>query len=160
MVRYYAIAAVIVLTIAVIATMRAGEWMHFHFRSSNRPQPEQHVSESDVGSTPAAGLTGDAPWALSALPDCFMQQSESTGDRAYVDAHVPADAKEVPPGTRLSFGPCTIFVGNGELNVNRGADRFRIPPHAVLYRDGATLLLLRTTASASVLRTYTITATP
>ena len=156
MLRYYVISAAIVLTIAVVATMHAGSWMHFHFRSSNRPQAPQHVSEGDAGSTPSAGLSGDAPWALSALPDCFLQQSESSGSKAYVDAHIPAGARPIPAGTTLSYGPCTIFVGNGELRVDRGADRFRIPPHAVLYRDGTRLLLLRTTPSSSVLRTYTI----
>ncbi len=159
MLRYYAIATVIVLAVAVLATAwSAGSLMRLHFRSSNRPQPQQHLRFGDTSGVSSAAIGGDAPWALSALPDCFIQRTERTGSTTYVDAHLPRAAVPVAPGTRLTFGPCTIFVGNGELFVRRGADHMRVPPHAVLYRDGSRLLLLRTTGSTAVLRGYDITA--
>jgi hypothetical protein len=158
MLRYYAVATVIVLAVAVIATLHAGSMMHFHFRSSDKPQPEQHVREGDVSGEAGEGLSGDAPWAMSALPDCFYQQIQWNGTPTYVAAHIPRGMKAVPPGSRLVYGPCTISVRNGELYVQRGNDRFRIPPHATLYRDEGGLALLRRAARASVLRIYTITA--
>jgi hypothetical protein len=157
MLRYYAIATVIVLTIAVIATLHAGGMMHFHFRTSNAPQPPQHVLEGPANGTADESLQGDAPWALSALPDCFHQDVEWSGNATYVDSHVPRTMRLVAPGTRLVYGACTISVGDGELYVQRGVDRFRIPPHASLYRGEGGLALLRSTGRSSVLRTYTIT---
>lgn len=161
MLRYYAIATVIVLTIAVIATMRFHDFRKMRFGSSNHPPPKQmpmHYGGSSGAN--GAALTGDAPWALSALPDCFMQQTEWSGSTTYVEAHLSGSARKVAPGTRLQYGPCTIFVRDGEVWVSRGVDRFRIPPAATLYRDGSQLLLLRITGHSAVLRSYTITATP
>jgi hypothetical protein len=160
MLRYYAIATAIVLAVAVLATMGARDIMRLHFRSSNAPQPQQHLRYGDSAGENQASLAGDAPWALSALPDCFIQQAEWTGTATYVDAHLPHGARAIEPGTQLRYGPCTISVRSGEVFVNRGADRFRIPPHAVLYQDGAQLWLLRAAGHSSVLRSYTITATP
>lgn len=156
MLRYYAIATLIVLTVAVAMTAHAVDFMHFRFRSSNRPQPPQHVAGDDRGGVSDAPLSGDAPWALSALPDCFVQQAEWTGTATYVDVHLP-HAAPVAPGTQMRVGPCTISVGRGELFVRRGNDRFRIPPLATLYRTGPSLWLLRRASGSSVLRSYSIT---
>ena len=148
MLRYYAIATVIVLTIAVYVTMRAHLALpgHVNFWKVSAPPPRTDR------------VTGDAPWALSALPDCFAQRSESSGSRSYVDAQLPAGAQPVPPGTRLSYGSCTIFVRSGELLVERGSDRLRVPPHATLYTTGGLLVLLRTSGATADLRIYDITA--
>jgi hypothetical protein len=160
MLRYYAIATAIVLVVVVLATMRVRDLMRLHFRSSNAPQPAQHLHYGDTNAENDTALEGDAPWALSALPDCFMQQSEWAGTATYVDAHLPHSAQAVAPGTTLAFGPCTISVRRGEVFVSRGSDRFRIPPYAVLYRSGAKLWLLRRAEHSSVLRSYTLTAKP
>lgn len=160
MLKYYAIASVIVLTIVVIATMRFHSFAHMRLRSSNHSPPPQHLRYGDSSGENTGALSGDAPWALSALPDCFKQKSEWTGSATYVDSRVPRAAHPIPPGAQLRFGPCTILVRNGELYVSRGADHFRIPPNAVLYRNGSLLLLLRTTPQSTVLRSYTSTATP
>ncbi|HEY5340845.1 MAG TPA: hypothetical protein VIK27_07455 [Candidatus Aquilonibacter sp.] len=161
MLRYYAIATVIVLGVAVLATAwTTGNWMRIRLAASKHPAPQQHLHLGDAGGPSPGALSGDAPWALSALPDCFAPQTETRGSVPYVRAHVPAGARALAAGARVAAGPCTIFVGRGELIVQRGADRLRVPPHAVLYRDGTSLILLRTTGFSAVLRTYTITATP
>ncbi len=101
-----------------------------------------------------APMRGDAPWALSALPDCLIPQSESTGTLAYVRSKVPAGATAVPAGTILHYGPCTILVRDGEALVSRGPDRLRIPPHVTLYRAGSRLALLRESDGTGELRVY------
>jgi hypothetical protein len=155
MLRYYAIATVIVLSVAVLATAwSTGNLMRIRFAASKHPAPPQNLRLGGTGGEASGAITGDAPWALSALPDCFEPISESRGHVGYVRAHIPAGARAVPPGTHLSFGPCTILVEKGELVVRRGADRLRIPPNATLYRKGSSLILLRTTRSSAVLRTY------
>ena len=147
MLRYYAIATVIVLAIAVVVTMRAHLDLpgHVNFWKATAAPP------------PPTDTVGDAPWALSALPDCFVQRSETTGTQAYVDAQIPAGAQPVLDGTRLSYGPCTILVRKSELLVERGSDRLRVPPRATLYTAGNMLVLVRASGKTSILRTYEIT---
>ncbi|HUA09583.1 MAG TPA: hypothetical protein VMA98_09935 [Candidatus Acidoferrales bacterium] len=146
--RYFAIATVIVLAIVVTVTARTrlGLPGHLNFWKATAPPP------------PAENVFGNAPWALSALPDCFVQRSETTGSAAYVRAQLPAGAQPVAPGTRLTFGPCTIFVRRGELLVDRGSDRLRVPPETRLYRFDDSLALLRDTPRSNELRIYDITA--
>jgi hypothetical protein len=147
MLRYFAIATVIVLAIAVIVTMRAHLDLPGHvnfWKATAAPAPP------DV-------TTGNAPWALSALPDCFVQRSEATGSRAYVEAQIPAGAQPVPDGRRLAYGRCTILVRKSELLVERGSDLLRVPPRATLYTAGNMLVLIRVSGKTAVLRTYEIT---
>ena len=160
MLRYYIIATVIVLTVVVLGTAwNNREALESHVNAS--PGPVKAVSETPHGGfegEPGKGnepLHGDAPWALSALPDCLIQQSISRGSRAYVRSKLPARATAVPAGTVLHYGPCTISVHNGEAVVSRGTDRLRIPPRVTLYRADGTLALLRETGKSGELRIYT-----
>ena len=159
MLRYYAIATVIVLAIAVAVTARSyGNFMRFRMAASKRTAAPQHLRVSGgAGGSSAQNVTGDAPWALSALPDCFVQSSERTGSVAYVRAAIPARAQPVADGSRLSYGSCTILVRKSELLVDRGSDRLVVPPRAELYTSGHSLVLVRTTGNSAVLRTYDIT---
>jgi hypothetical protein len=145
--RYFAIATVIVVTIVVAVTMHArlGLPGHLNFWKVSASPP------------PAEDVTGNAPWALSALPDCFVQRSQTTGSASYVRAHLPGGAQPVRSGARLTYGPCTILVGDDELLVERGSDRMRVPPHATLYTVDNSLALLRTSESGTDLRIYEIT---
>lgn len=148
------------LTIAVLATA----WSNRdRIRASVSPQstPGHFVPASTPhggfeakGGAGNAPVRGDAPWALSALPDCLIQQSESTGSLAFVRSKMPAGATAVPSGTILRYGPCTILVRDGEALVSRGDDRLRIPPHVTLYRAGHVLALLRESGSRGELRVY------
>lgn len=160
MLRYYAIATVIVLAIAVIATAWYNrDFLRIRLASSKHSMPPQHlrISTGEAGALDS-GVTGDAPWALSALPDCFVQRSETRGDPAYVRARIPAGAQPVPAGTHLSYGPCTIVVRSGDLLVDRGSDRLRVPPRATLYRVDDSLALFRVDGGTAVLRTYDVTS--
>ncbi|MBD5634482.1 MAG: hypothetical protein IAI49_08400 [Candidatus Eremiobacteraeota bacterium] len=35
-------------------------------------------------------MTGEAPWALSAVPECFHQTANLIGSGAFARAHIPA----------------------------------------------------------------------
>jgi hypothetical protein len=154
--RYYAIATCIVLAIAVGVTA----WIHrdlirIRLASTNlRVPPKVGDAQRAGGRRSSLGLTGDAPWALSALPDCLLQTSYSQGGIGYVRSKLPAGARELAPGATITFGPCTISVGAGEVMVQRGLDRLRIPPLVTLYRAGDGLALLRIRGGTSELRIY------
>jgi hypothetical protein len=99
-------------------------------------------------------MSGDAPWALSALPECLTQVSKSTGSRRYVRAHLPRNAVRVMPPARLSYADCTISIDDDEAFVRRGADRFRIPPSVQFYRVRGEVAMMRETAASVELRVY------
>ncbi|HLY01813.1 MAG TPA: hypothetical protein VKR56_04870 [Candidatus Cybelea sp.] len=101
-----------------------------------------------------APLSGDAPWALSALPECLTQVSKSTGTARYVTAHLPKSASWIRPPAHLAFGDCTISIDGREAFVRRGSDRFRIPPSAQFYRDGGRIFMLREAPGSVELRVY------
>jgi hypothetical protein len=102
----------------------------------------------------AAPLTGDAPWALSALPECLMQTSESTGSWAYVRAHLPAGSVPIRPPATLHYGDCSVTITGDEAYVRRGSDRLRIPPRVQFYRVQDLLAMVRETAQTVELRVY------
>jgi hypothetical protein len=118
-----------------------------------------HVSAKPGGPTgpgraTAAPLTGDAPWALSALPECLTQTSESTGSRAYVRAHLPAGAVPIVPPATLHYGDCSVTITGDEAYVRRGNDRLRIPPRVEFYRAHDILAMIRETPQTVELRVY------
>jgi hypothetical protein len=155
MLRYYAIATVIVLAIAVLATA----WEHrdlirIRIGSTNLQVSPKPAGAMGPAQTQSGALHGDAPWALSALPDCLQQISESTGSVSYVRSRLPPGSSPVSAGSLLIYGNCTILVGDAELSVRRGPDRLRVPPHVTLYRAGGELALLRMTGKSGELRVY------
>ncbi len=114
-------------------------------KSAQAPPPSKRKSSA---------FSGEAPWALSALPECFQQTSKSTGPRAYVLAHLPAGSAAVVSGESLTFSDCTVNVRGEAIDVQRGADRLRVPPPARLYRSGTVLSILRGNEGGYELRTY------
>jgi hypothetical protein len=99
-------------------------------------------------------LTGDAPWALSALPECLTQITESKGSPAYVLAHLPPGVTPVAPPAMLTYGDCSIRIAGDEAYVRRRDDLLRIPPRARFYRAKGLLALIRATAQGAELRVY------
>jgi len=157
MLRYFAIATVIVLAIVVFATA----WTHrdlirIRIAPTALPVPPKPGDAIAAHGSPNVPISGDAPWALSALPDCLIQERNARGPISYVRAKLPRDARPIAPGTELVLGPCTISVGNGEIRVQRGPDRLRIPPHVTLFRSDEGLALLRTTGKTAELRVYVL----
>jgi hypothetical protein len=102
-------------------------------------------------------VTGDAPWALSALPGCFRQVSHARGPLAFVRAAMPPGARAVPPGRVLTTADCTLATGDGVVTVRRGENVLRIPPPARLYATVSHLYLLTRRGAGAELRTYVLT---
>jgi len=114
-----------------------------------RGQPRSHFRNGDF-----EGVR--APWALSALPECLIQQSVWRGKTVNaVMAHAPASVAPVASGTRLHYRNCTVDVRATDAIVRRGPDRFHIPPRSHFFAGGSTLVLLRQDRGAE-LRVYTL----
>ena len=155
MLRYYAISACIVLGFLVFGTAWAErDLIRIKIASVYASAPPKPEPASTTGHGSAAGLRGDAPWALSALPECLIQTSETTGPLDYVLKHLPSGAVQIVPPAVLAYCDCTIFVRGDEAYVRRGVDRFRIPPRVRLYRTAGSLALLRLGPGGNELRVY------
>ncbi|MEO6835905.1 MAG: hypothetical protein ABI231_08370 [Candidatus Tumulicola sp.] len=156
MLRYFVIATIVVLgTAVVIAGWVNRDMIRIKIASVYAPVAPKPEPSSTTGRGTTVGLRGDAPWALSALPECLIQTSESTGRRSYVLEHLPAGAVAVAAPASLTYGDCTISVSGDEAYVRRGSDRFRIPPHVRFYRaPGALALLYESASGGNELRVY------
>ncbi len=118
------------------------------------PVPAKPGGPAGAGRATAAPLSGDAPWALSALPECLTQTSESTGSWAYVRTHLPAGAVPIVPPATLHYGDCSVTITGDEALVRRGNDRLRIPPRVQFYRAHDILAMIRETPHTVELRIY------
>ena len=155
MLRYLALSTVLVLAIAVAV---AG-WVNrdlirikiasVYARVAPKPGPSNAPEKARPG-----GLAGDAPWALSALPECLTQTSVSRGSLPYVEARLPKGAAAVVPPATLVYGDCDIRIVGDEAYVRRGADRLRIPPRVRFYRTSDSLVLIRNDQETAELRVY------
>jgi hypothetical protein len=153
--RYLALSTVIVFAVAVlVAGWMNRDLIRIKIASVYAKVPPKPGSSNPPEGANGQGLRGDAPWALSALPECFVQTSETTGPTAYSLAHLPAGSVPVRAPATLRYGDCTIFLTGDEAFVARGADRFRIPPKVRFYRTLQTLALLRVEGAGTELRVY------
>ena len=141
MFRYYVIATLIVVAFgSVVFALR-------------RPAPDLRISAPVAGGTPTVEtrvpevlvtprpFTGQGPWVLSALPDCFDEQSRVSGPAAAVAAKLPPAGDRIAPGSTLHVKNCTLLVRAHDIWVDRGPDRLRVPPEARLYQVGGRLVL-------------------
>ena len=99
--KYLALSTVIVMSIALLAAAWVNrDLIRIKIASVYaRVPPKAEPAAGRVGGAQAP-LRGDAPWALSALPECLQQVSEASGSRSFVRAHLPAGATPiVPPAT-------------------------------------------------------------
>jgi hypothetical protein len=163
MLRYFIIATVLVVGTIVVVTALHPYRLRIVVgagRGTIAPKPASSLAPA---TTSPHGLRGDAPWALSALPECLIQSEEWTGTLAAVRNHLPASATRISPPAKLDYADCTVTIVDDWATVTRGDTRLRIPPFATFYRvAGSGLALLRssgcTTAKCpAVLRVY---ATP
>ncbi len=147
---------VIVLAVAVVvAGWTNRDLIRIKIASVYAPVPPKPAPPANpIQTSNAVPLRGDAPWALSALPECLTQLSETTGPPAYVLRHLPAGSVAVAPPDTLAYGNCTISVVGDQAFVRRGHDLFRIPPVVHFYRTGATLSLLHVGSGGMELRVY------
>ena len=144
MIRYYLIATAIVVVFGsiVFAHRLAPPDLRISAQPSGTPTVERHVAEAPSTARP---FTGQGPWVLSALPDCFDEQSRISGPLRALAPKLPPAADRIATGTVLHSGDCTLLVRAGDIWVSRGLDRLRVPPAAALYRvDGRLVLSVRT----------------
>jgi hypothetical protein len=114
-----------------------------------------------VATGTAGPLTGDAPWALSALPECFRQTYAVRGPLAYVNAHLAPGA---PPRNRwhraragrLVAADCTVVLMGRTALVTRGDTRLVVPADARFSIAGDRLVLDRYAGGAEDVRVYAL----
>ena len=150
--RFYAAATALVAAFLFLITQHREPPpdLRVSARANGTPSPPRF--EAAAPGRDVEAVRGDAPWALSALPDCARQHTEMRGSAAEVRAKIPADATPVSGDVRA--GPCTIHVGADGIIVRRGEDRLRIPPPARLLHLGARYYLYRENRKGAELRVY------
>jgi hypothetical protein len=152
-IRYYLIATAIVVVIGSImfAHRLAAPDLRISAQPTGTPTVETRFSEAPATARP---FTGQGPWVLSALPDCFDEQSRVCGPPAAVRSKLPPAADRIAPGTTLRVGPCTLVVRTRDIWVDRGSDRLRVPPEAALYRVAGRLTLVVRSGAELEIRRY------
>jgi len=154
MLPYYALAALFVLTAVVLfaAVQRRGREVRVSSEPARgTPSPPRREAPSTF--LPGA-VTGAAPWALSAVPECFRQESEAHGTAAFVTARLPAEARRLAPGSTVAAADCTLLVGTDTLTLRRGAEHLIVPPKTRAFALGERLAVLREAGAKSDLRVY------
>lgn len=155
MLRFYAIAAVLVVGALAIALLFAHPGLALRMasvQSTGTPSAARRQGPDDFAPPP---VSGSAPWALSALPECFKQLRAAHGSEAYVRGFVPANAREVVEDVDVAVADCRLSIYAGAAEVERGDERLFVPPEATFFvtPDGA-LVLLRRSPQYSELRVY------
>jgi hypothetical protein len=152
--RFYALATAIVLVFGGIFfghRISTGDW---DVRAQPTGTPTITQGNGERPGTPHGAFVGDGPWVLSALPDCFEQQSSITGTPLALAFDVPPERERIPAGTVLRSGPCTIGVRAHDVLIARGADRLRVPHEAHLYRTPKGLVLVFIQGTRAEIRVY------
>jgi hypothetical protein len=157
-VRYLGIATLIVIAFLVLLTNLphgpAGSNGDVRYSSSTAtPGPAQNADRP--GATPGP-VSGDAPWALSALPECFHQLSQRSGTPQFARAEFPHGARLVAPGLRLRVADCTLDVARDSAVVVRGENRFVVPPATRFFVAGPHIVLDRTAGGRVEVRVYAV----
>lgn len=156
MIRYLAMSTFIVLGVAIlIAAWANRDLIRLKIASVYARVPAKPGASHAPADASSASLRGDAPWALSALPECLREQSSSQGTPHYVRAHMPPHATPIVPPKNLRYGDCTIAIRGWEAVVRRGSDVFRIPPMVRFFNSARGLVVLRIARGSGDLRVYT-----
>jgi hypothetical protein len=156
MLRYYVIATLIVVAFGsvVFAHRFAANGWKIHADATGPPSAAHGNSNEGFVATPAPFFVGQGPWALSALPACFVQQSSKEGPSPLLHDDVPQAALRIAPGTTLHRANCTVLVRAHDVWVYRGRDRLRVPPEAHLYNGPQGLTLVYEHAGRTEVRVY------
>ncbi|HMD03265.1 MAG TPA: hypothetical protein VKG44_09910 [Candidatus Baltobacteraceae bacterium] len=99
-------------------------------------------------------VSGAAPWALSALPECFRQLSEAHGTLAFVRRRLPAEAQPVVDDVGLVSADCRLHIYADAAMVERGSQTLFVPPDTHFYTWGDHLAFVRRDGSKAELRVY------
>ncbi|GAC1396217.1 MAG: hypothetical protein NVS3B17_01850 [Vulcanimicrobiaceae bacterium] len=153
MLRYLALATAIVLgaCLIVVALPRSHRDAASRYSSDARATagPARH-DESRATGTPVGG---DAPWALSALPECFVQRASRRGSVAYARVLL-AGARPLASGTVLHVADCTLVLRGDFATVTRGENHLRIPPPARFFALGNATIVERRDGARDDVRLY------
>jgi len=152
--RYYLLATVLVIGALAIGANSAHRGPPLDVKSvqaTGSPSPARVQAASTL--VPGA-VTGKAPWALSALPECFVQESQARGPLAFVLAQLPPRAAPVPHHVVSRVGDCAVHVLEHSALVERGAEALTIPPDARFWVAGSRLAYVRTIGRSAELRVY------
>lgn len=125
--------------------------------ATGTPGPPQR--DRNASSLPET-TRGDAPWALSALPECFRQLSSATGSGAFARSKIPAGARPLADGAVLVVADCTLTVRGDRIEVVRGSERLRVPPQSRLLLAGERLILDRRDGEREDVRLYARAGAP
>jgi hypothetical protein len=156
MVRYYLIAALIVVVVgsALFAHRLAANGWKLDARATAPPPSPRPGPNAGYETTPAPNFSGQGAWVLSALPGCFEQLSSIEGPSLALTFHIPPARERIPPRTSLHSGNCTVLVRDHDIWIDRGDDRVRVPPEARLYDTKAGLTLVYEHAGQTQVRIY------
>jgi hypothetical protein len=154
--RYLLIATAIVFLIGGIAAALhrgGGDLRMASVQTTSSPSPPRRQAASTFAPGP---LTGDAPWALSAVPECFHQVWEARGSLPFTLSHLPRDAAPLRAGATAAAADCVVYVRTHDVLLVRGSERLRVPPRATLYvlPEDAGLALLRSDGGSNEARIY------
>jgi hypothetical protein len=154
-IRYYAIATVIVLSIVIAVTAYADrDLIRIKIASVYASVPPKPAAMETIGARSPRPFVGVVAWALSALPECLLQTEIARGTISYVRNKLPRDAQAIAPPATLEYGDCTIVITADRALVRRGDDRLSIPPSVRFLRSGNRLYVLRTAEGTAELRVY------
>ena len=126
------------LALTMVRTGRESPPNHYA-TASGTPGPPQH---DRTASRSPDSVSGDAPWALSALPECFRQLSSASGSYAFARSKLPSGARPLGNGESLTVADCRVTVRGDEIEVVRGTERLRVPPEARLLLAGPARIVL------------------
>ena len=153
--RYFALATVIVVVslflILGLGRRDAGTKAQVTYETGDgTPGPAQR----DPRSHAPLPVTGPAPWALSALPECFRERSRRSGSPAFARARLPPEARLVRPPARFVVADCRLDVFADSAVVRRGENVLIIPPRARFYSVSGGLILDRRADAGEDVRVY------
>lgn len=157
MLRYLAIATIIVV-LAVVGMLQLGRFVKpLQSRYTSHVAPAASPRPEATSNATVAPVSGAAPWALSALPGCFVTHGSLGGSSAFVRAR----ARTLAPGpwhrvvnVRLRSGDCELSITGHAARVVRGDTRLTIPPDARFFVAGKRLVLHRVADGRTELRAY------
>jgi len=152
--RYLALASAIVVavTLLVLALPHAAhDAAASHFSSDPRATvgPNQH----DRSRATALPVTGAAPWALSALPECFHQRASRSGTIAFARVLLAGTTPIATP-FRLRAADCTLVVDADSATVTRGENRLVIPQPVRFFAAGSEIVVERRDGARDDVRVY------
>ncbi len=152
--RYYVIATALVCAAGIAAFLAHRSALPLRIRAVQASGSPSSPRREIPSKSRTQDFIGDAPWALSALPECLVQQTVWAGQgEGALRTHLPREAQAVSIGTVLRYNDCSITVRARDAFVVRGRDYLHIPPRTQFFVVGHRLFMMRVGRRAE-LRAY------